>query len=36
MLSHVGTELMAADGLTKILGTVAHRRFINLLGMESF
>ena len=36
MLSHVGTELMAADGLTKILGTVAHRRFIKLLGMESF
>jgi hypothetical protein len=36
MLSHVGTELMAADGLTKILGMVAHRRFIKLLGMESF
>jgi hypothetical protein len=35
-LSHVGTELMAADGLTKILGTVKHRRFIELLGMESF
>ena len=36
VLSHVGTEFMTADGLTKVLGTVKHRRFIELLGMESF
>ena len=36
MLSHIGTEFMTADGLTKVLGTVKHRRFIELLGMESF
>jgi hypothetical protein len=34
-LSYVSTENMAADGLTKILGTIAHSRFVKLLGMES-
>ena len=35
-LSYIETELMTADGLTKVLGTVKHRRFIELLRMESF
>src|SRR5579871_693368 len=35
-LSYVSTEFMIADGLTKILGTTAHGKFVRMLGMESF